>query len=416
MLKEKRMKKFCITFLSVLMLLTFLSPVWADGATSQKAYLEKLKAHIQQKIIEHQLTLLKKLYDKSDPDARLLFLEFLGSSIPSTEEQITMLRAEYERQIAELNAALTANQLQLAAYQQQLDDYQLQLDDALAQAEAACSEQLAQAYLDWQAAAGEPSCPSSGPFELEATWDLNVNPFAIDGDNAGNIVVLDRSGPSLVRFDSAGTQLSQWNPGTLMMPMDIAVDSQGNVYVVDQQAAAPLQKFSAGGNRLAFESSISIFFPQGIYIDSTDTIYVTDMGGTDGRSRVTAFNLSGNFLYSLEEVDQIASEEFRDVVVDESNQRIYVVSTFMVARFDMDGSYLDSWDGDFRAPYGIAVAANGDVIIADTFNDIIHIYKPDGDFRYSFANDLYRPYRIFTDSAGRLFVTDYYNAQIKIYK
>jgi streptogramin lyase len=410
------MKKFCITFLSAIMLLTFLTPVWADGATSQKDYLEKLKAHIHQKIIEHQLTLLKKLYEKSDSDARLLFLDFLGSSIPSTEEQINMLRAEYERQIAELNAALAANQQQLAAYQQQLDDYQLQLDDALAQAEAACSEQLAQAYLDWQAAAGEPSCPSSGPFELQATWDLNVNPFAIDGDSAGNIVVLDRSGPSLVRFDSAGTQLSQWNPGTLTMPMDIAVDSQGNVYVVDQLAAAPLQKFGAGGSRLAFESSIPISYPQGIYIDSTDTIYVTDTGGTSGPNRVLVFNTSGNLLRSFGEVPQLASEDFRDVVVDESNQRIYVVSTFMVAQFDMNGSYLDSWVGDFRSPYGIAVAANGDVIIADTFNDIIDVYNPAGDFRYSFANDLYRPYRIFTDSAGRLFVADTINAQIKIYK
>jgi len=446
------MKRYFCTVLATVLLLALSSTAWAGGGhhkynRSKKAdrhhYYQLIRERIHQIRINYQFGAIKHMYDKSDPDARQLFLDYLGMSLPSADEQIQAIKEEYEQKLAERDDTIAALQQQIdelagqmsaacdarlaeeqeawqSDLQQQLnaqyDAHQAALSTLTAQLEADCTDRLEQAYADWQASAGDQCAASGLPEQLSFFNTGNVSPYAIDTGSLGNIYVLDRDNLTITIFDINGTVLSQWNPGSFTQPSDIAVDSLGNVYVVDKLAAAPLQKFSPNGAAVPFYTgSTTVIFPSGLFIDSSDNLYVTDYGGSQG-GRVLVIDNSGSLVSTFGEEDDLALDEYNDVVVDENNQQIHIVTTNFVANFDMSGAYLGFWEGDFGKPFGIAVGANGDIFIADTYNNEIDQYDNVGNLKSAFAQDSYRPFRIVIDASGKLYVADYGNMQVRIFE
>ena len=450
------MKKLCIGLASIVLLIYLSIPAFAQRNVdhhSNDSYKKRdhhsnyqsIKDRIHYLITQHQFSLLKKMYDRSNPEAQQLFLDYIGAESTSNDKQIQALREAYEQQIAELNGTISTMQLQLealpaqlnaecdarvaqaqeewqAVIQQDLDAlnaaHQGEMENLTVQLNTECEDRLEQAFLDGQASV-EP-CATDEPPELTAAFNSgDVSPYAIDIDSSGNIFILDRDMRSITELSPSGAQIGEWRPGTLGLPVDIAMDSHNNIYVLDQQAVQPLQKFGQNGAPLALDEGISsILSPLGLYIDSNDIIYVTDRGG-DYAARVLKFDTSGTLLGYFEEVVELQWLDFNDIVVDESNQNIYVVTggfSNMVAKFGMDGSYLGAWEGDFRAANGIAVSADGSIYIADTFNNQIDQYDSDGNLKFTFAEDVYRPYHILTNSTGQLYVADYGNMRIRIYE
>ena len=464
------MNKFCTALLAFLMLLALSMPAWAQGKSSGKLpCLTKNDTHYGHhyfKADRHKMRVLKqfrelkKAYEKSSQDVKQMFLEFLGSATSTADTDIQKIREEYEQQIAQLNETIASNQQQLAAmeatYQQQLTDMQAAYQQQLADAGASCQTQLAAlndsheqqvgalvaahaaaleemsdtctlkidaAFKDGQAD-GLETCANTTPAgepQPTATWSTgNLSPYALDVDAAGNTYVLDQDYLTVGVYDNAGTSISQWAANTLSMPVDLAVDSQNNVYVLDEYAAEPLQKFNSSGQPEAFGQGDSpIFFPLGLFIDSQDNIYVSDLGGDNGH-RILVFDPSGNLIRTLGDVDDatLAYEEYRDIAVDEQNQTVYVVTGNYVAKFDIAGTLTGSWPGSLRSPNSIAVGGQGQIFVADTYNNEIDQYDADGNLMYSFSSDgaLYRPMRIVVDDAGRLNLADKRNQLVRVYQ
>lgn len=430
--------------------MAFSSSAWAGSGShkyfkwskeDKRKYYQLIRERIHQIRVKSQFRDIKRRYERSHEDAQQMFLEYLGNSVPSAAAQIEALRAEYEQIIAERNNTIAALQQQLEQQAAQMNaacdarleeaqntwqaDTQLQLDqlqaahqtalnDLTRELQASCDTRIEEAYAEWQAAADQ--CTSSGPLTQVSVIDTGgVRPYAIDTDSAGNIFVVDRESRTVTQYNSTGSQLGQWNPGSLAQPSDIAVDSQGSLYILDYQAAVPLQKFSADGTPMAFDTGATdILFPSGLFIDSGDNLYVTDYGGALG-GRVLVFNDAGNLVRTFGEEDDLTFEEFNDIMVDENAQLIRVVTSRMVAEFDMNGTYLGSWQGDFYRPFGIAAGPNGDVFVADTYNNEVDQYDSTGNLKATIAQDTYRPFRIVT-ADGRLYVADHGNLQIKIFE
>lgn len=445
------MKRFFSVVLATFLLMAFSTSAWAGRGSHQdnkrskeekQKYYQLIREKIHQIRVEAQFRAIKRRYQKSFEDAQQMFLEYLGSSVPSAEAQIEALRAEYDQLIADRDNTIAALQQQLEQQATQMNaecgtrleeaqnawqaDAQLQLDqleaahqtalnDLTMQLQASCDARIEQAYAQWQATAAD-QCASSGPLtQVSAIDTVSVRPHAIDTDSTGNIFVVDRSSLTVTQYDATGSQLGQWNPGSLTQPSDIAVDSQGNLYILDYLAAAPLQKFSADGTPMAFDTgAANIFFPSGLFIDSGDNLYVTDYGGAQG-GRILVFDPTGNLVRTFGEEDDLALAEYNDITVDESAQRIRVVTARMVAEFDMNGTYLGSWQGDFNQPFGIAAGPNGDVFIADTYNNEVDQYDSAGNLKATMAQDTYKPFRIVT-SGDRLYVADHRNLKIKIFE
>ena len=159
-------------------------------------------------------------------------------------------------------------------------------------------------------------------------------PYGLAVDSVGNLFVVDPYNFRIQKFNSSGTYLSSIIPstqsggGALNWPVAIAIDSYDNIYVTDTSNNR-IKKFnSAGVFLLQFGTKGSgdgqFSLPQGVAIDSLGNVYVTDWGN----NRVEKFNSSGVYMSKF-------------------------------------GSF-GSTDGTFWYPNGIAVDSSGYIYVADS--------------------------------------------------
>jgi type IV pilus assembly protein PilY1 len=134
-------------------------------------------------------------------------------------------------------------------------------------------------------------------------------------------------------------------------PKDMAVDSNGNVFIVEQPVSGytnhRVQKFNAAGNSVyaiggRFNSSDGNFQkPHKIAVDSSDNIYVID------RQRIQKFSNNGTFLKSASLCAYVNAscnsnqEEITGVTVDLSGN-IYVSLHFQILKLDSNLNILST--------------------------------------------------------------------------
>lgn len=128
-------------------------------------------------------------------------------------------------------------------------------------------------------------------------------PQGIAVDSAGNIYVVDDNNRRVQKFNSSGVYQSSfggysWNSD----PKDIDIDSAGNIWVVDQYYDV-IQKFDSSGNYLSHfgengTADGQLDSPNAIYIDSTGNIWISD-----DEHRVQKFNPSGDWLQTIQPMD-----------------------------------------------------------------------------------------------------------------
>jgi len=113
----------------------------------------------------------------------------------------------------------------------------------------------------------------------------------------------------------------------------------------------------------------------------------------------------------------------KPMAVAVSGTRIYISDTenHRVQVYDYNGNILfkfgkhGSGPGEFRFPYGIAVAKDGRIFVADMYNDKISVFTPSGDFLHYFGSslDIGKPAGLAIDG-GRLYLTDIRNHRVVV--
>ncbi len=269
--------------------------------------------------------------------------------------------------------------------------------------------------------------------------DKNDNIYAVDLQHskikkitpAGVVTIIAGSGTSGAA-DGNGTSAS------FNQPSGIAQDSHGNLYVTDT-LNNKIRKITPAGEVSTFAGSGSIggadgmgtaasfYYPYGIVVDSKDNIYVADqynhrirkitpageVSTFAGSGQSVEFNADGpTFNYpkglAIDSNDNI-------YVADEADHKIKKITPNGLIVTLAGGSPAASVDGlglyaHFNRPFGVTVDSEGNVYVADTFNNKIRKITPKGLVSTIAGNGITasfnNPKAIAVDSRGYIYVND----------
>ena len=257
-------------------------------------------------------------------------------------------------------------------------------------------------------------------------------PVAVAMDSSGNIYVTDTFNHRIQKFDSSGTFITKWGSygsgdGQFNSPHGIALDTSGNVYVTDYQNNR-VQKFDSSGTFITKWGSYGsgdgqFHYPYGVAVDSSGNVYVVD----NSNHRIQKFDSNGTFITKW---GSQGSEDGQfwgphGIAVD-SSENVYIVdnNNNRIQKFDSNGNFIIKWglygtgDGQFNSPVKVTVDSSGDVYVADG-NHRIQKFSSSGIFITKWGSNgtgdgqFNRPYGVVVDSSGNVYVVDSNNSRIQ---
>ncbi|MBI4749734.1 MAG: IPT/TIG domain-containing protein [Acidobacteria bacterium] len=252
----------------------------------------------------------------------------------------------------------------------------------------------------------------------------------------------------------------------LFLPNNVAVDGTGNVYISDQynhrirrvESGGIITTVAGSGNAgfygdggPAIGAGINFLFGGGVAVDTQANLFVAD----DGNYRIRRLDLqtghistvAGNGSDFFEQDNQpaisvglspmgVAVDTLNRVLIaDNGNQRVHRIEAGIIKTIAGDGQFQFSGDGGsaisaslYRLT-GVVEDANGNLFIADTFNQrirkvngrtgIISTVAGNGEAGFSGDNglainaSLFEPAAVALDRAGNLFIADTLNNCIR---
>ncbi|MBP1221895.1 T9SS type A sorting domain-containing protein [Flavobacterium sp. 1355] len=279
-----------------------------------------------------------------------------------------------------------------------------------------------------------------------------TNPEDLCSDAAGNFYVADTYNHRIRKISPDGFvttiagSLSGYADGKgtaaqFNRPSGICIDTNGNLYVADSENNK-IRKITSDGSVTTLAGSVmgkadgngaaaKFSIPYAICIDPTGNLYVSD----SGNGRIRKITLSGN-------VTTIAPSQDlhipRGICVDKTGN-LYITSLGSDAIYKITpaeqvtiiaGSVTGYADGTgtaakFHHPIGIDIDANGNLFVADMYNDRIRKITPDGavtsfaGFGSPSSDDLgakagfYDPHGLHVHSDGNIYVADASNNKIR---
>lgn len=215
----------------------------------------------------------------------------------------------------------------------------------------------------------------------------------------------------------------------LAQPYGLAVDSQNRLYVADTKVAAIFVFNTETKDLELIKNGVNAHFGMitGLAIDDSDRLFVSD----SVLRHVVVFDpkhrAEGTIAEGLSSPAGLA--------IDNGNRFLYVADTDLdqVLVYDADDfkllrkigtagkAHRLTEAGQFSRPTNVAVDADGNLYVSDTFNDRVEIFDADGNFMSTFgkAGDgpgyFSRPKGIAIDKDGHVWVADSMQDRVQVF-
>lgn len=226
------------------------------------------------------------------------------------------------------------------------------------------------------------------------------NPFDVAIGSGGHLYVLNRSNMAHAQLGAVRVTICTIDEeyigqfggfgeedGQFIWPAAIARDSQGRLYVSDEQRQ-DIQLFDAEGEFIRKLGGLGaepgrFNHPSGLAVDPADNLIVVD----NLNNRVQVFSAEGRLEAVWGEPGSGAGQFDLPWGVNADGQgRVYVADwrNDRVQQFTLDGRYLatfgsgGSGDGQLHRPANVAVDEDGNVYVADWGNERVQIFDPAG--------------------------------------
>ena len=248
---------------------------------------------------------------------------------------------------------------------------------------------------------------------------VTVNGEDVRGGPFPPIRVKPRELKTLMSFGSKGT-----GPGKLCLPCGVAVNTHGEIAVIDNDNHR-VQVFSAEGRFLfSFGEQGSgvgkLTFPWGVTYDRDDNLLVVDCGN----DRIQQFSRTGQFMRILATKEELGGTlNYPQGISTSPNGNIIVADngTKRVVVFTPEGRVLLTLHGHLLKPVH-CVSHGNRYFVSDRDGNCIKVFSDQGDFLYQFGRrgtgdgEFRDPWGLAVDKSGRLVVCDYGNHRIQLFQ
>jgi hypothetical protein len=210
----------------------------------------------------------------------------------------------------------------------------------------------------------------------------------------------------------------------------VSVDRSGNIWVAERcgvnscadSSLAPILEFDSSGRLLTSFGAGMFVFPHGITADRDGNIWVTDGDGKNGKGhQVFKFSPKGRVLLTLGKAGVTGDGEDTfnkpSAVAIAANGDIFVAdghggnSNARIVKFSKEGKFIMTWGkkgsepGDLNIPHALAFDSRGRLFVADRGNNRIEIFDQNGKFIDQWQQ-FSRPSGIFIDRNDVIYVAD----------
>jgi len=244
-----------------------------------------------------------------------------------------------------------------------------------------------------------------------------------------DLYVIDRTG-RIQRLAPDGTCLAvwhvpDWSNGT---PTGATIAPNGDLLVADTHYSRILRYSADGTTWTTFgrygNGPGEMIYPQDVALDSDGNIYVASYGGSD---RIIKFRGNGTFVKEWGESGEGPGQFHRPMALAiRSGNEIVVADScnHRIQRFDLEGRFLGMLGvvgrrkGQLNYPYDVATGPEGEIYVCEFGNNRVTKFTRDGRASTlggpgSALGCLRCPWGLALDRAGYLYVADTYNHRIQ---
>lgn len=217
---------------------------------------------------------------------------------------------------------------------------------------------------------------------------------------------------------AAGRTPAHASIGFEPIPLSVAADGAGHVYLSNPLRSGSIQQYTSDGALLAnlgsFPGSGNPFEPRDIATDAAGNLYVA----SGGRATIYVLGPGG------ETLRQWSASGGRDLAVG-ADGTVYLAGSHEILRFSPEGALLTKWgasgdgNGQFGEVWGLDTGPAGNVYVADTYGSRIQVFTADGAFVTKWGGygskpgQFIYPYGIAVGASGEVYVADTANARVQ---